>query len=143
MAEITDLLLSISFCSGRICGAGSLAWEPAFQPACLLTSKKAGSQPRLAAPLSADQLNRELSVDLLLFTPVVIGVALEASGFGRLLARAMTSPASLDPRQQDIGRFTAGGRARVALRAGEHLVRVVVERSVHHPARRNRCFGNI
>ena len=49
----------------------------------------------------------------------------------------MTSLASRNPRQQDVGRFRARQRFLVATRAGKARVRAVIESCMRHPSQRD------
>ena len=100
---------------------------------------------RLKIVLLAARLERgkcEGAVDFLALGPVVIGVALEATGFGVVGAGRVAGFAVVDTWNEDVGGVGAGERPLMAVGATEAAVRVVIELGVREPFRGNSHGGD-
>jgi len=73
--------------------------------------------------------------DFFALGPIVVGVALEAAGFGVILAGGMAGLAGGDARHEHVGGEGAGEGFFVATGAGEALVGLMIEFGVGHPVR--------
>ena len=79
---------------------------------------------------------------MLFLAPVVVSVALKAARLGRIRAAAMTLAAHLDAWDQDVRSFLAVVYLGVARRAGQQLMRLMIEARMRKPTCGDRGLGN-
>ena len=86
---------------------------------------------------------RERGLHIFALRPVVIGVALETTGFRVIWPGGVTGLASCNPRNQHIARIGAGERFQMATHAGESRVGFMIEFRMGQPAQRDIRRGHL